>query len=83
MCCWGRYGTRERRINMAKRVNESARVLNFFKQADLGKAEVLYDLVRETMEQRLAPGKAAKKAVRKKKEASKVYSSDDPPVMVP
>jgi hypothetical protein len=52
---------------MSRRINESARVLNFFKMADLGKAEVLYDLVRETMEQRLAPAKAAKKAAAKKR----------------
>jgi hypothetical protein len=52
---------------MSRRVNESARVLNFFRVADLGKAEVLYDLVRETMEQRLAPAKAAKKAAAKKR----------------
>jgi len=53
---------------MSRRVNESARVLNFFRSADLGKAEVLYDLVRETMDQRLAPAKAAKKAMAKKRQ---------------
>lgn len=53
---------------MSRRINESARVLNFFKSADLGKAEVLYDLVRETMDQRLAPAKAAKKAAAKKRQ---------------
>lgn len=53
---------------MSRRINESARILDFFRAADLGKAEVLYDLVRECMNQRLAPGKAAKKAMTKKRQ---------------
>jgi len=58
---------------MSRRINESARILDFFRVADLGKAEVLYDLVRECMSQRLAPGKAAKKAVAaKRKKVSEV-----------
>jgi hypothetical protein len=59
---------------MSRRINESARVLNFFKQADLSKAEVLYDLVRETMDQRLAPVKAAKKAQAKKRKMEQPVS---------
>ena len=54
---------------MSRRINESARILDFFRSADLGKAEVLYDLVRECMSNRLAPAKAAKKAQAKKKAA--------------
>lgn len=54
---------------MAKRVSDSSRILSFFQSADLGKAEVLYDLVRSTMEARLAPARAAKKASRKVKAA--------------
>ena len=65
---------------MSRRINESARILDFFRSADLGKAEVLYDLVRECMSNRLAPGKAAKKAAAKKKAATATPAASAAPV---
>jgi hypothetical protein len=58
---------------MSRRINESARVLNFFKQADLAKAEQLYELVQDEMKQRLAPAKVERKA---KAEVKKRVSKD-------
>jgi len=51
---------------MAKRISDSARILRFFRSESLDKVEVVYDLVRDTMNERLAPARAAKKAKRSK-----------------
>jgi len=55
---------------MPKRTSDSARILNFFSEADLGKASVLYELVRDVMSKRQAPERAIKAAKRKAKKAS-------------
>ena len=52
---------------MAHRASQEAKILNFFAEADLGKSEVVYNLVRDVMSKRLAPAKAAKAAKKKKK----------------
>lgn len=51
---------------MPKRINDTVRILNFFNEADLGKAEVVYELVRDVMAKRLAPAKAWAKVKAKK-----------------
>ena len=51
---------------MPKRISDSARILRFFRSESLDKVEVVYDLVRDTMNERLAPARAAKKAKRSK-----------------
>lgn len=53
---------------MPKRVSDSARILNFFSDADLGSATTLYELTKAVMDKRLAPAKAVRAAKRKKKD---------------
>jgi len=60
---------------MARKTNESARILNFFAEASLDKAETIYDLVRDVMQKRLAPRKAEKKAKRAPKAAKAAAES--------
>jgi hypothetical protein len=52
---------------MPKRISDSARILNFFTEADTGAAKVVYELVQEVMRKRLAP-EGVQKSKRKKKE---------------
>jgi len=52
---------------MAKRISDSARILRFFRSESLEKAEVVYDLVKDVMNERLAPAKAARSAKKKAK----------------
>jgi hypothetical protein len=52
---------------MPKRISDSARILNFFSEGDLGSTKVIYELVQDVMRKRLAPEKAVRAAKRKKK----------------
>jgi len=56
-----------RRLKMPKRISDSARILNFFTEGELGSVKVIYELVQDVMRKRLAPEKAVAKARRKKK----------------
>jgi hypothetical protein len=61
---------------MSRKANESARVLNFFTDSSLDKAETVYDLVRDVMTKRLAPAKAARRAKSSKAAVPKQHISD-------
>ena len=53
---------------MAKRTSDITRVVNFFRSTNLETAEAIFGQVRDIMNERLAPVKAAKKAKKAKKQ---------------
>ncbi len=53
------------------RQSEEQRVLEYFESAELSKAEVVFDFVKQTMKRRLEPTKAEAPVRRKKRTAKK------------
>lgn len=52
---------------MAKRTSDITRVVNFFRTSNVETAEAIYGQVRDIMNERLAPAKAARSAKKKAK----------------
>ena len=52
---------------MAKRISDITRVVNFFRLSNPETAEAIYGQVRDIMNERLAPAKAARSAKKKAK----------------
>lgn len=66
---------------MAKRTSDITRVVNFFRSSNVETAEAIYGQIRDIMNERLAPAKAARSAKRMGKKAKDTGSTG--PAAVP